>query len=115
MRRYTETNQPALCPACHHADHDPGSCPDCPRCELHYDEAREWLARNGQLSLIERLEALAASWQGDAEFLEEGDETHNRVRIRLRARKASPRELAAEAARQCAVQLRAVLRADTDA
>jgi hypothetical protein len=33
------------CPACHHPDHDPGSCEWCPRCELHTDDAREWLDR----------------------------------------------------------------------
>jgi hypothetical protein len=37
-----------VCPACHHAEHDPGSCPECPRCELHFDEAADWLRRNGQ-------------------------------------------------------------------
>jgi hypothetical protein len=36
-----------VCPACHHADHDPGSCEWCPRCELHYDEAADWLRRGG--------------------------------------------------------------------
>lgn len=60
-------------------------------------------------ALRERLEALAASWSGDADFLEEGDKVHNRSRIVRRTRKASPRELAAEAARQCAVQLLSAL------
>lgn len=40
--------EPPTCPACHHREHDPGSCPECPRCELHFDEAVAWLARNGQ-------------------------------------------------------------------
>jgi hypothetical protein len=35
----------ALCPACHHRDHDPGSCEWCPRCELHTDEALAWVMR----------------------------------------------------------------------
>ena len=34
-----------LCPACHHPEHDPGACSECPRCELHVDEALEWVAR----------------------------------------------------------------------
>ena len=35
----------SLCPACHCPDHDPGSCPNCPRCELHTDEAFDWVLR----------------------------------------------------------------------
>lgn len=35
----------SLCPACHCPDHDPGSCPNCPRCELHTDEAVDWVRR----------------------------------------------------------------------
>jgi len=33
------------CPACHHPDHDPGSCEWCPRCELHTDDAFAWVQR----------------------------------------------------------------------
>jgi hypothetical protein len=33
------------CPACHHPEHDPGACPECPRCELHIDETLIWLSR----------------------------------------------------------------------
>lgn len=36
---------PMPCPACHHLEHDPGSCPECPRCELHVDEALIWVSR----------------------------------------------------------------------
>jgi hypothetical protein len=46
-----------VCPACHHRDHDPGGCGDCPRCELHFDEAVEWLARAGYV-IFEGREAL---------------------------------------------------------
>jgi len=40
-----------VCPACHHHDHDPGSCEWCASgwCELHYDEVIEWLRRNKAL------------------------------------------------------------------
>jgi len=34
-----------FCPACHHIEHDPGSCEWCPRCELHTDDALAWLLR----------------------------------------------------------------------
>jgi hypothetical protein len=33
------------CPACHHRDHDPGSCHWCPYCELHIDDALAWVRR----------------------------------------------------------------------
>lgn len=33
------------CPACHHRAHDPGSCSECPRCELHTDEAMAFVLR----------------------------------------------------------------------
>lgn len=51
------------CPACHHPEHDPGSCPDCPRCELHVDEALIWLsgvAREDYDEFICGIEAEAA-------------------------------------------------------
>jgi hypothetical protein len=35
----------SVCPACHHHSHDPGSCPACPRCELHTDEALAFVLR----------------------------------------------------------------------
>lgn len=35
-----------LCPACHHREHDPGSCREgCDRCELHTDDAFEFVLR----------------------------------------------------------------------
>jgi hypothetical protein len=35
----------SVCPACHHRFHDPGSCSECPRCELHTDEALAFVLR----------------------------------------------------------------------
>lgn len=46
------------CPACHHLDHDPGSCPDCPRCELHVDEALIWLSRVARAEYDEFVEGI---------------------------------------------------------
>jgi hypothetical protein len=60
-------------------------------------------------ALRKLFEERAALWEGDADFIEEGDESHKRVRVRPRKRKASPRELAAETARGCAGQLREML------
>jgi hypothetical protein len=36
-----------MCPACHHHDHDPGACRECPAptCELHTDDALAWVER----------------------------------------------------------------------
>lgn len=34
-----------VCPACHHEAHDPGGCSECPRCELHTDEALAFVLR----------------------------------------------------------------------
>jgi hypothetical protein len=42
------------CPACHHPDHDPGSCEWCPRCELHTDDALSWVERIDPALLVER-------------------------------------------------------------
>lgn len=51
----------ALCPACHHRDHDPGSCEWCPNCELHTDEALDWLMRHDpMLATVGSPEAVAA-------------------------------------------------------
>jgi hypothetical protein len=45
----------ALCPACHHPDHDPGACRrGCDRCELHTDEALDWVIRIEPDLLAER-------------------------------------------------------------
>ncbi len=41
----TVMEEETVCPACHHRDHDPGSCPSCPRCELHTDEAFAFVLR----------------------------------------------------------------------
>jgi hypothetical protein len=35
----------SVCPACHCPDHDPGSCRNCPKCELHTDEALAFVLR----------------------------------------------------------------------
>lgn len=35
----------SVCPACHHRAHDPGGCSECPRCELHTDEATAFVLR----------------------------------------------------------------------
>ena len=35
----------SVCPACHHRAHDPGGCSECPRCELHTDEAAAFVLR----------------------------------------------------------------------
>jgi hypothetical protein len=35
----------SVCPACHHREHDPGGCSECPRCELHTDEAFAFVLR----------------------------------------------------------------------
>jgi hypothetical protein len=59
------------------------------------------------------LERLASDWVNDADFFEAGDEVRNRPRVVMRSRKATPMEMAAETARQCAYQLRKVL-ADTE-
>lgn len=48
------------CPACHHPEHDPGSCPECPRCELHVDEALIWVSRVAREDYDEFVEAIEA-------------------------------------------------------
>jgi hypothetical protein len=48
------------CPACHHPEHDPGACPDCPRCELHIDETLIWLSRVAREDYDEFVEAIEA-------------------------------------------------------
>ena len=46
----------SVCPACHHRAHDPGSCSECPRCELHTDEALAFVLRyEPELLVAERL------------------------------------------------------------
>jgi hypothetical protein len=81
------------------------------RCTCGLREAWRRAALADQLreAVLKDLAGLADGWSDDAEFFEAGDEVHNRPRSRLRARKASSMEVAAEVARQCAAQLRAAI------
>lgn len=44
----------SVCPACHHRAHDPGGCSECPRCELHTDEAAAFVLRIDPEVLLDR-------------------------------------------------------------
>ena len=52
----------SVCPACHHRFHDPGGCSECPRCELHTDEALAFVLRV-EPELVEQAR-LVGQWHG---------------------------------------------------
>jgi len=73
------------CPACHHPDHDPGSCEWCPRCELHTDDAFAWVQRidpdliatPAPLDLVPLATQVAVTrWEIDVERLARALEPH---------------------------------------
>jgi hypothetical protein len=73
----------SVCPACHHRDHDPGSCEECPRCELHTDEALAFVLRGLTGDTDDLMQRLAT--EGDPRFAD----TAGRAYIRIRTLQAA--------------------------
>jgi hypothetical protein len=90
----------SVCPACHHVAHDPGSCEECPRCELHTDEALAFVLRiepgllpdqaPANATLRDTLDGLVEATQWHLDNPNHPNEGHQRLRAALAAAKGTP-------------------------